>query len=63
LVGQRLSYSVGFGLTQQLVDRLAALPATDWQPAYNADGEPRTDAWVIEATGLMSLTGSPAGIR
>ena len=60
---QRLSYSVGFGLTQQVVDQLAALPAGDWQSAYNADGEPRPGAWVIEATGLMSLTGWPAGMR
>ena len=42
---QRLSYSVGFGLTQPLVDQLAALPAGDWQTAYNADGEPRPGAW------------------
>jgi len=60
---QRLSYSVGFGLTQQVVDQLAALPAIDWQSAYNADGEPRPGAWVIEATGLMSLTSWPAGMR
>ena len=63
---QRLSYSVGFGLTQPLVDQLAALPASDWQTAYNADGEPRPGAWVIEATGLMSLTrlaGGDAGDR
>lgn len=60
---QRLSYSVGFGLTQAVVDTLAALPATDWQPAYNADGEPRPGAWVVEATGLMSLSGWPSGMR
>jgi hypothetical protein len=63
LHNQRLSYSVGFGLTQDLVDQLAALPATDWQPAYNADGEPRPGAWVMEATGLMTLTGWPKGMR
>jgi hypothetical protein len=63
LTGQRLSYSVGFGLTQDLVDQLAALPAGDWQTAYNADGEPRPGAWVIEATGLMNLTGWPTGMR
>lgn len=63
LAGQRLSYSVGFGLTQQVVDQLAALPDSDWQTAYNADGEPRPGAWVIEATGLMSLTSWPAGMR
>ena len=44
LAKQRLSYSVGFGLTQAVVDQLAALPATVWQPAYNADGEPRPGA-------------------
>ena len=63
LVSQRLSYSVGFGLTQDLVDTLAALPATDWQIAYNADGEPRPGAWVIEATGLMTLSSWPKGMR
>jgi hypothetical protein len=63
LIGQRLSYSVRFGLTQQLVDQLATLPATDWQPAYNAEGEPRPGAWVIEATGLMNLRGWPSGMR
>ena len=30
---QRLSYSVGFGLTQPLVDQLAALPADHWHSA------------------------------
>ena len=63
LHAQRLSYSVGFGLTQPLVDQLAALPAADWQTAYNADGEPRPGAWVIEATGLMNLRGWPTGMR
>jgi hypothetical protein len=63
LTVQRLSYSVGFGLTQAVVNQLAALPASAWQPAYNADGEPRPGAWVIEATGLMTLSGWPQGMR
>ena len=63
LAAQRLSYSVGFGLTQAVVDQLAALPASAWQPAYNADREPRPGAWVIEATGLMTLTSWPTGMR
>ncbi len=58
LHGQRLSYSVGFGLTQELVDQLVALPLSapdpTWQHAYDADGAPRPDAWLIEATGLMN---------
>jgi hypothetical protein len=41
LAAQRLSYSVGFGLTQAIVDQLAGLPTAAWQPAYNAGGEPR----------------------
>ena len=60
---QRLSYSVGFGLTQDLVDQLVALPASRWQPAYDAGGEPRPGAWVIEATGLMNLSAWPKGMR
>lgn len=63
LHGQRLSYSVGFGLTQALVDQLAALPVTDWQTALDAGREPRPGAWVIEATGLMNLTPWPTGMR
>src|SRR6185437_10083910 len=46
-----------------IVDLLAELPAAAWQPAYNAGGEPRPGAWVIEATGLMSLSGWPTGMR
>lgn len=63
LHGQRLSYSVGFGLTQALVDQLAALPAGDWQTALDADREPRPGAWVIEATGLMNLKSWLDGMR
>jgi hypothetical protein len=63
LAAQRLSYSIGFGLTQAIVDRLAALPVSAWQPAYNAEREPRPGAWVIEATGLMALSGWPRGMR
>jgi hypothetical protein len=58
-----LSYSVGFGFTQAVVDQLAGLPDRAWQPAYNAGGEPRPGAWVIEATGLMALSGWPKGMR
>jgi hypothetical protein len=63
LVSQRLSYSVGFALSHDVVNVLAALPESDWQPAYDADREPRPGAWVIEATGLMNLTGWPTGMR
>ena len=40
LVGQRLSYSVGFGLTQPLVDQLAALPTTAGRPPTTPTDNP-----------------------
>jgi hypothetical protein len=63
IVGQRLSYSVGFTLPEHIVDALALVPETDWQPAYDADGEPRHSAWVLDATGLLDLSGWPEGMR
>ena len=61
LVGQRLSYSVGFTLPDTITDELAAIPERDWQPAYDADGEPRPGAWVLEVTGLLDLRRWPPG--
>jgi hypothetical protein len=63
IVGQRLSYSVGFTLPDRIVDELALVPDTDWQPAYDADREPRDGAWVLEVTGLLDLTAWPQGMR
>ena len=40
LVARRLSYSVGFTLPDAITDVLATIPETDWQLAYDADGEP-----------------------
>jgi hypothetical protein len=63
LVGQRLSYSVGFTLPEHIADILATVPESDWQIAYDADGEPRPGAAVVEVTGLLDLSRWPAGIR
>ncbi len=63
LVGQRLSYSVGFTLPDTIAETLAEIPEADWQPAYDADGEPRPGAAVIEVTGLLELSRWPAGMR
>jgi hypothetical protein len=60
---QKLSYSLGFGLGEDIVARLAAIPAQVWTPAYNADGNPRDGAWVAEATGVLDLSGWPKGMR
>jgi hypothetical protein len=63
LVGQRLSYSVGFTLPEHLTDELALVPEQAWQPGYDADGEPRSGAWVLEVTGLLDLHRWPPGMR
>jgi hypothetical protein len=62
IVGQR-SYSVGFTLPDTIVDALAKDPEREWQPAYDAGGEPRPGAWVLEATGLLDLSRWPKGMR
>jgi hypothetical protein len=63
LVAQRLSYSVGFSLPDTITDILATIPETDWQIAYDADGEPRPGAWVLEVTELLDLSRWPSGMR
>ena len=45
---------------EQLIRRL---PKTAWSPAYDADGETRTGAFVAELTGLLDLSGWPPGMR
>jgi hypothetical protein len=63
LHGQRLSYSIGFGLPDNTTDLLAELPAEAWTPAYDAHDQIRDGAWVAELTGLLDLTGWPPGMR
>jgi Transposase DDE domain group 1 len=63
ITSQRLAYSVGFTLPEHIVNELDLVPETDWQPAYDADGEPRDGAWVLEVTGLLDLSGWPPGMR
>jgi hypothetical protein len=61
--GQRLSYSIGFGLPANTADLLADLPAEVWTPAYDANDAVREGAWVAELTGLLDLSGWPPGMR
>ncbi len=61
---RRLQYSVGFTLTDDIVDALDThLTVRDWTPAYDAEGQVRPGAWVIDATGLTDLTRWPPGMR
>jgi hypothetical protein len=63
LHGQRLSYSIGFGLPDNTAELLRKIPAEAWTPAYDADNQVREGAWVAELTGLLDLTGWPPGMR
>ncbi|WP_404316256.1 IS1380 family transposase [Prescottella equi] len=63
LTKRRLSYSVGFGLTDTHADAIALVPDRAWTPAYDADGQVRAGAWVTEITGLLDLSTWPKGMR
>lgn len=63
LTKRRLSYSIGFGLTDAMAAKIALIPKDGWTPAYDADGKVRDGAWVAELTGLLDLTSWPAGMR
>lgn len=52
LTKRRLSYSIGFGLTDTMVTEIASIPQDGWTPAYDADGQVRDGAWVAELTDL-----------
>jgi Transposase DDE domain group 1 len=63
LTARRLSYSLGFTLSPDIVERIGRIPQTAWTPAYDADEQPRDGAWVADATGVLDLTGWPPGMR
>jgi len=61
---RRLQYSIGFTLTDDIVTAMDThLHADDWTPAYDAQGEVRPGAWIVEVTGLTDLSGWPPGMR
>jgi len=60
---QRVSYSIGFGLTDAMVTALADVPESAWSVAVDAEEEVRDGAWVIDATGVLDLSSWPSGMR
>ena len=60
---QRLAYSVGFTMADDVQDAIIKVPARAWAPAYDGDGQVRDGAWVAELTGLLDLTSRPTGMR
>lgn len=63
LTNRRLQYSVGFTLTDSTAAAVDAIPDSAWTPAYDSDDGIRDGAWVAELTGLIDLSGWPAGLR
>ncbi|TQS31220.1 IS1380 family transposase [Microbispora sp. KK1-11] len=61
--GRRLSYSIGFVLTEEVQAAILALPQQAWTPAYDAEGQVRPGAWIAKLTGLVKLDGWPRGMR
>ena len=60
---RRLHYSIGMAITEEMQEAILALPERIWEPAYDTDGQARPGAWVAELTGLLDLSGWPAGMR
>jgi hypothetical protein len=60
---RRLHYSVGMPVTEDIRAAVLKVPAKSWTPAYDGDGQVRDGAWVADITGLLDLSGWPAGMR
>jgi Transposase DDE domain group 1 len=63
LTGRRLSYSIGFGLSEAMAAAIDMVPEHAWTPAYDSDGGIREGAWVAEVTGMCDLSEWPEGMR
>jgi hypothetical protein len=61
--GRRLSYSIGFTITDRIHAAILRTPEAAWTPAYDAEGRPREGAWVAEVTDMLDPSGWPSGMR
>ena len=50
-------------ITEDMQQAIVKVPAAAWTPAYDGDGQVRDGAWVADITGLLDLSGWPAGMR
>jgi hypothetical protein len=59
-----VGFSFGYGVDNRVQAAVEILNATDsWYPAIDSGGGIRDGAWVAEATGLVDMSGWPAGTR
>lgn len=63
VTARKLSYSVGFTVTDAMAEAVDDIPDDLWIPALDSSGGIREGAWVAELTGLVQLSGWPAGMR
>ena len=63
LTARKLSYSVGFTLTDVMAEAVDDIPEDLWIPALDSSGKIRDGAWAAELTGLVHLSGWPARMR
>lgn len=56
-------FSVGTAITETVRRAIRAVPERLWHPAVNQDGTIRDGAEVAELTGMVDLSGYPAGTR
>jgi hypothetical protein len=61
--GRRVDYSVEFAVTDKVRQAIIMVPHKVWTPALDADGGVRAGGDVAEITGLLDLSGWPAGMR
>jgi hypothetical protein len=58
-----VEYSIGYPVDEPVQEAILRLPAAAWTPALHTDAELREGADVAELTGLLNLSGWPAGSR
>lgn len=63
LTARKLSYSVGFTLTDAMAEAIDEIPEDLWISALDSSGGIRNGVWVAELSGLVHLSGWPAGMR
>jgi Transposase DDE domain group 1 len=60
---RKIRFSLGYYVDERVGEAAVALPKRRWRRALDADGSPRTGAWVAELTGWVDLSGWPEGTR
>ena len=60
---RKIRFSLGYYVDERVGEAAVALPKRRWRRALDADGSPRSGAWVAELTGRIDLSGWPEGTR